>query len=308
MQTKFIYFTDLHLQVKAPSSRTDDYLASLLLKVDEIISLYKEHNAVGILCGGDLFNTQQPGLRAFAELLFRFRKVPVYGVLGSHDYYGYQVLSIPETAPGYLMLLEGFTLLDERGTCFPDNIRVVGMCHEADQSIETLRVTKLNSDETLIQIVHGDLFVEKVPWPHILVSEIQTDADLVLAGHYHAGWGPVTYNSTTFVHPGSVARTDQSERDITPCVLLITVENTKISLERIPLASARSASEVFRSVSDATSNKVLLGEFVESVRGLNTQSMGSLRDAIVKVGEAQGNAQVVPFLLGELTKVEASRV
>jgi len=80
------------------------------------------------------------------------------------------------------------------------------------------------------------------------VGTVETEADLVLCGHDHLGFGRYDRaDGKTFLNPGAICRLSASEAEIerTVNVALITVENNKLKdIEMIPLQSAKPGEEV----------------------------------------------------------------
>jgi DNA repair exonuclease SbcCD nuclease subunit len=284
----FLYFTDFHGRVTAPRSRTDDYQAALLRKLDEIDRIRQERKVHFMWFGGDLFDTVNPPLGLWVKMATRMRNWELYGNCGSHDYQGYQLATIPETGVGYLEQWGIFHVLDRVGQDFEEGdtrVRVVGIPHLDGLTAEDLSVKK-GEEDYLVELVHGDIVLNPVPWPHILISDIHTEADLVLIGHYHHGFDPVKIGNTVFAHPGSVARTEIGEWDVEPAVYFISAESDPpLWPEKIKLQDVTPSSEVFRAVESESGQEVSLEEFIESIQKLKQTNTGAtLRDVVRTVG------------------------
>ena len=54
---KYLYIQDFHLSGKTPLNRKDNYLQSMLLKLDEILEIATKNKVDAILDGGDFFES-----------------------------------------------------------------------------------------------------------------------------------------------------------------------------------------------------------------------------------------------------------
>ncbi|KKK69155.1 hypothetical protein LCGC14_2936880, partial [marine sediment metagenome] len=52
--TRFVYAADLHLRIKKPQHRIDEWPAVCLDKLEQIVRIAEEADAKFILCGGDV--------------------------------------------------------------------------------------------------------------------------------------------------------------------------------------------------------------------------------------------------------------
>lgn len=239
---KFGYFTDSHVRGDSPEGRTDDYRLSMLTKLEEIGQIWIDKGVDAILFGGDLFHTPDPVTSVKYDLMNVLkgwsRYQEIFGVIGSHDYFGYQIKSLKRTAIGlferagiiHLIGSEGFPkYLDftlPEGLC-----RVVGtphtywLCEDPKNFFEP----KDPEVDFQIQLVHGDLIDKPVLWQHVLCKEAPTKSDLVLIGHYHPGWKtPLRTNNSLYVNPGSIGRLENTGVQRTPRVCIIDTQTRDV--------------------------------------------------------------------------------
>ncbi|MCK9542535.1 MAG: metallophosphoesterase family protein [Novosphingobium sp.] len=245
------FFTDLHARNDTPTSRTDDFRNSILTKLHESGEIFKKANVDCVLFGGDLGHTPDPSYSLANAIVRELRRweLPIIGVVGSHDYFGYQKMTIERTIIGTMVAAGIMQLVDENDieTIFSkdSNTRVIitGSRHQYDSVDYPERLNhKYIDDGALLQIqlVHCDLFHEYVPWRHLLIENIKTESDLVLSGHIHSGWkDPIKINDTTFFNPGSIGRLEKSKIQRIPRVLIINIYGRKeFSIESVYLSSA----------------------------------------------------------------------
>jgi len=251
----FGYFTDTHFRFETPEQRTDNFLQSMLLKLTEIGDIFKKEKVDYVLFGGDLYDSDSVAKTVITSLqsILRSWQLPIIGVVGSHDYIGYQMRSLKSTAlgitesAGLIELIGGAEherdkLLEKNNT----KVRVVGFPHTHTFTDSKENMYCGDTDIYTIQIVHADLNDKPVQWPHILIEDNLTDADLCLSGHYHPGWEkPIvkqkcTYKGhCTFVNPGSIARMKNTGVRRIPRVCIIKVEEKNlVDLKYITLKSA----------------------------------------------------------------------
>jgi len=254
-RTRIGFFTDTHGRGDTPEGRTDDFRVSLCTKLEEIGSIWESEKVDYVLFGGDLFHTPDISNSVKYDIMHILKgwNKDIIGVVGSHDYFGYQMKSLKRTALGIVAKAGIMTLVGGEG--LPqyidlDDVIVVGTPHTywlADDPINFF-AKRVNKDYSFqIQLVHGDLVHKPVPWPHVTIDQVKTESDLVLSGHVHPGWpDPITIGSTTFFNPGSIARLENTGVQRTPRVIVVDVsvnddyiESPSFIIESIELKSGR---------------------------------------------------------------------
>jgi DNA repair exonuclease SbcCD nuclease subunit len=258
---KLGFFTDTHIRADSPEGRTDNFRQSILTKLEEIGQIWKDNSVSVVLFGGDLFHTPDVAKSVINDVIpiFRSWQLPIIGVVGSHDYFGYQLKSLKRTALGHFVNFGCIQLVGDEDLIpeinleihVGDGIFITGTSHSywfadtptiCNKTIEDGSTVKYQ-----IQLVHGDLFNTSVPWPHILTSQVKTESDLVLSGHIHSGWPNkiIKHGNTKFVNPGGVARLENTGVQRIPMVCTIDVyinnkkeTNMDSKIDFIPLMSA----------------------------------------------------------------------
>jgi DNA repair protein SbcD/Mre11 len=257
---RLIYLTDTHIRGTTPRSRTDEFPDTIRKKLMEIISIAHERKVDFVLHGGDVFD--RPSLspavvREFASV-FRQFQVPIYAIAGNHDIYGHNPATIDRTMLGLLDAFGTLTLIepDQPVVLEKDGLRVqvTGQPFHYDLDRREIHldyaVKNTTSSDFCIHMVHGMLVDRPLPEgvAHTLVHqlwELDSDWDLLLTGHYHAGFPIQSKEGRYIVNPGAIARVNNQLSEISrmPQVLYIELSET-IHLELIPLSCAKPGEEV----------------------------------------------------------------
>lgn len=256
---KFLYFTDTHIRGTTPKNRKDNFFETLKNKFLEIKKIADEADVDYILHGGDWFDRPDisPAIvREFAVLIKAFEK-PVFTIAGNHDIYGHNPDTIGRTMLG---LLEGIGLIrlikyNDLIVLEKDGLRVqlTGKPYNYDIDGDGFRdyyIVKRKEDVNYaINIVHGMLlskpFFEGIQYT--LLEDIkETEADITLAGHYHAGFGIKKIKGKYFVNPGSLVRVANTISEIRrqPKAVLIRLEAVDIDIREVELSTALPGDEV----------------------------------------------------------------
>lgn len=238
------FFTDTHIRIDTPCGRTDDFKKAILLKLEVLGDMWREYKVDLILFGGDLFHTPDPATSIIYDTMhiLKLWGRNIIGIIGSHDYFGYQPKSLKRTGIGLLQKAGIIELIGNEGNSkdyVNDSsfLRVVGTshCYGLCDDITNFFEPKLSHNHFQIQLVHGDLLDKPVLWNHVLCRNVKTESDLVLSGHYHPGWlKPLTYGNTTFINPGSIGRLETSLTPRYPRVLIINSETRKVNFVQVP--------------------------------------------------------------------------
>ena len=236
----FGYFTDTHVRGDNPDARTDDFRKSIFTKLEEIGEIWSTNGVDCVLFGGDLFHTPEPvnSLKYDLMSILKNWNIRIIGVIGSHDYFGYQIKSLKRTAIG---LFEKSGIIELVGNVGESTNPIINMSHDKITIVGTPHTywlcddvnnfysKKIFNDHFQIQLVHGDLLDKPVPWQHVSCKDVKTESDLILSGHYHPGWkNPLPIGGTTFINPGSIGRIENSSRIRIPRVCIINSMNKEI--------------------------------------------------------------------------------
>lgn len=236
---KLLYFTDTHIRGTSPKNRLDDFPDSLMKKFVEIKNIIDRENIDFVLHGGDLFDRPDVSLAVsskFTRVLQDFNRT-TYMISGNHDVYGHNPDTINRTVLGFLNTLGIITLIDRDKPVVleKDGKRVLLTGQPYVYNIDEKKESYFQNtfpDENFdlrIHMVHGMLldkpFIKGISYT--LVDDIlDTDADVLLAGHYHAGFKTINKDGKYFINPGSLVRISNTLNEIKrlPKVILIDLE------------------------------------------------------------------------------------
>lgn len=257
---KILYFTDTHIRGNSPRSRKDDFPSTIRRKMEEIVEIAKEHKVDYVLHGGDVFDhpNLSPAVVGDFASLFRGFGVPVYAIAGNHDVYAHNPITLPRTMLGLLDAFGTLQLVHEGDRIKLEKDGVIVQLsgqpfhYDLDKRDVALDYAVKNEMQAnfCIHMAHSMLVDRSLPdsVAHTLVSqvwELKSDVDVLLTGHYHAGF-PIQHREGRYViNPGAVSRVNNhiSEMKRTPQVVLLDLTD-HIDVTVLPLTSAKSGDEI----------------------------------------------------------------
>lgn len=242
----FIYYTDVHAKGISPSTRTDDYPTTVERKLLDVFAYGHEHNVDFFACGGDFSDSPYISARYMARLGETLSKAqkPHYFVWGNHDMMAWNPTTIQDTTIGlFAKFQEQFHLLSKTPTYVEFNGQEIALSGVSSYASLDRTITvdgkelhrnrdyliKKQKDIPHIHIVHGYLAPRPIleDIPHTLVSELaDTEADLTLGAHEHAGFSLITLpNGQLVINPGALSRVfaSHSEMNRMPQFLHVTI-------------------------------------------------------------------------------------
>ncbi|MCS1351229.1 metallophosphoesterase [Mechercharimyces sp. CAU 1602] len=308
---RLLYFTDTHIRGTSPRSRMDDFPQTLKEKVLEVVKIANREEVDVILHGGDFFDRPDVSpsvVGEFAGILRKF-SAPIYTIAGNHDIYGHN----PETAHRSMIgLLDAFgtvTMLNqgERRVLTAGGIKVQlsGQPFHYDLDRRDVRLDYVVQNESeadfCIHMVHGMVVERALPdgVHHTLVDKLWSDdVDLLLTGHYHAGFAVQEKEGKYIVNPGALARINNhpSEMRRRPQVALITL-GEKIDIQLFPLRSAPEGKDVLdRSyIEEAAWRAEKMSSFVQQVQAAGTFHSLDPVEIINEIALLEGIADEVKY-------------
>lgn len=304
---KLLFLTDTHIRGTSPINRRDNFLEALELKLQEVIRIIIDEKVDFCLHGGDMFDRPDisPSIVREVGIILKQCPVPIYTVAGNHDIYGHNPSTVSRTMLG---LLDGLGIVKliaagEKVILTKGNLKVqlTGQPFDYDLDKEGeygYLVEKTPGVNYAIHLVHGLLLEKPLFGSYTLIENIlKTQADIVLAGHYHRGFSKVIrVEGKYFVNPGSLVRLEASLSEIkrTPQVALIDLESGSINIKLIKLASALPGSEVL------DESKLLTRDYQE-------KRMADFVQGIKEVGEFKAfNIQEIMEMIAEREEIKAT--
>ncbi|MGE5543909.1 MAG: metallophosphoesterase family protein [Bacillota bacterium] len=279
---RLLFLTDTHFRGSSPVNRKDNLMSTLKEKLSEVVSLANDYRVDYVLHGGDFFDTPNPALSVVGDFLeiLRELKAPLYGVAGNHDIFGGNLQTLSRTVLGFTARMGFFRLLgaEERVTLEAGGIRAClnGRPYHLDIDRRPRHldywVEKDAECDLTIHLIHGMLLDKQhFPGDCTLIDDLEnTGADLVLAGHYHLGFGNLQRGNRHYVNPGALVRLSNHHREIERQVrvALIDLSGGAINCRLIPLQSAPAGEEVLdRTRAEELESRILAMErFTREVR------------------------------------------
>lgn len=284
---RLVAFNDAHIRGSTPRSRIDDYPEAIWSKFQQLTTFISTHKIAAVLNGGDLFDTPDPSTGVVNRYLKLFKSwdIPIYSVIGSHDKFGYNDKTVARTALGTLWaagvcsIVSGCKQIGE--TC---SIAGVSHSYSLDENPKTdyFRKKTTEDGDYFIQICHGMITEGPFFGKYTVYSQIQTEADLVICGHYHPGFGPYEVSGSTIINIGAMGRTENIVRAYPPGFLYI---DTAIpSWDFIPFDTEKNPF-VTKTAIDSTT-LVDIEKFIEMLR----QKVGDfektdIKELIISIGK-----------------------
>ncbi|SFJ24940.1 metallophosphoesterase family protein [Thermoflavimicrobium dichotomicum] len=310
---RLLYITDTHIRGTSPRSRIDDFPETMRQKLAEVKEIADREQVDAILHGGDVFdrpNLSPAVVRGFVQQ-FRDFSVPIYAIAGNHDIYGHNPETIDRTMLGLLDAFGTIRLIrnGEMITLEKDGVLVqlTGQSFHYDLDKRDCALDYCVKNQIgatyCIHMVHG-MLVDR-PFPdhvaHTLVQHLfeqENQVDILLTGHYHAGFPIQERKGKYIVNPGALARINSSHLEIQrmPQVALIDLTDG-IQIRLIPLSCAAKGETVIdRSyIEQANDRQQKLAAFVQEVEAANEFKAMDVREIIDTIALLEGVAEEVKF-------------
>lgn len=254
MSFSLVFRTDVHLSDKSPASWKASYLEEVLSNLRQVGQIARDHDALAVLDGGDLFHVKSPSKNSHALVRECIRmhsqeyRVPTYTVVGNHDMQYNNVDTLSQQPLGVVLESGAVGLLTER--VFESGgirVRVVGVPFVPDRKIESLLdIQKKPGDDYLVAVVHA-LAAESPPpiveeffgEPVFRYSDLVTEngPSLFCFGHWHKDQGVSVVGGKTFVNPGSLSRGSLSFETLSRTPKAVVFQfGSSLEVKEIPLA------------------------------------------------------------------------
>lgn len=281
---KFVYITDTHFRTKPPRNRTDDFVVSLLKKLEWVIKFCKKKKCVHLLHGGDLFDSPKidDKIAGTVAKMFARSGLQVYFILGNHDVIGKNETSyihgrihMFESYPWFHMIggqhVE-FKYSSITGLNYASDLECPSFVKMPDTPVGKVTIAMLHSmvtDERMI-IEHGK--ARTIRCSAITVP----NASIILTGHFHPGYLPrENVFGQVWCNPGAFVRKNASEarQNVGPGLLYIRVskgQNYRLKHYKIPCRD-----DVFNieDIANTVSSKEEREKFVNAFHELQAADM-----------------------------------
>lgn len=326
---RLVWRTDVHMSDQAPSSRKDDWTATVLGKLRQVGLVADKIGADAVLDGGDFFHVKSP-LQNSHSLIRRVVEAhaaypcPVFANVGNHDCVWGDYTYLHQQPLEVLFSTGVFRrCYDEHEAVFEKDgvrVRVIGIpYHGTTYDLERFRRIKRGDEDHLVCIAHllaspsgGTMFEGE---DIVKYSDLTAYApDVFCFGHWHKDQGVTKVGAKTIVNIGSLTRgalsQDEMQRQPACGVLTFTKQDVQVKVVRLKVAPAVDVFDVEGRVR-AEKRSEMMDTFVESMRQKIVMQQGRGLDEIVRemeLPQAQGRAgQVRERVLSYLERAEGSR-
>jgi exonuclease SbcD len=257
---KLLYAGDPHVKGSNPRNRIDNYKDTVFAKIREIFQLSKDYDCKGIVFPGDVLDSPEISNLFLVELagLLDESPCPIYTTIGNHEMYGYNIETYIRTSLRILsMLVPKLHVVTILPVVFEHNPRVCltftpysGRIDIGGYGYSPESLYMPNQENMIrVHVAHGMALDHRPPFDrYTLIQEVKTEADLVITGHDHTGYGIYKRaDGKVFLNPGSITRLSASITEMTRPVqvALITFnDNQRFEIDLVPLESAKPGEEV----------------------------------------------------------------
>lgn len=272
---KIVFITDTHITTSAPF-RVGDPLLDVLSKLDYVIEFANFKDAV-IVIGGDIFDKSTIPYEAYTAVCETLRKAKYtpWAIKGNHD----QLFRCDD---------------NDRKTTLYNAFKLGVLCElkepvDFGEFILTPDKSLINRDKPQILVYHGFLNVKDGKYT-VFIDDLAgvTTPTLVLLGHDHVEYEPVTLGACTVYRIGSLFRNRRVETsDRNPKMLYVEVSDGKFIPEVLEVP-AKPATEIFRETV-GKSDKVEESDYValiSELKRVNGEDV-DLLSVVSKIAEAR---------------------
>jgi len=263
---RFFAVGDLQLTDKIPIRRKDNFIDAEFKKLKSIGNLVRENHVDVLFLLGDVFDYSTVSLWFINRIVQEFKlfNVPVYSIVGNHDVAG-RVEGVHETALGNLFetgIVKRLSLVQ-----YINGICVRGIDYTTNHNLDLYK-----ADPGDIILSHNMIVPTPFPYTdYLLACDVANiiKKGVVICGHYHIPFEYVNEN-VKVLNPGVIVRTDITEIDTDPSVLLFNTADQ--SYKFLSLNSSRGV-DVFNT-EEYNKDKVdelNLQDFISAIRSTQFQ-------------------------------------
>jgi exonuclease SbcD len=296
----------VHIKATTPVNRLDDYFSTTLQKLEYIINIANTGGYDMILCTGDLFDAPVVSVKTLLEVykVFSKLKVPFHMPLGNHDIYGYNLRSYSRSSAKLLWLLcDKVEIYDDLLSVIYNGVEISfqPFCAEVDVNGYGYSYSYASGSILKIHVVHGMLMKSKPNFePYTLISDVKTDADIVISGHDHIGYGVIhREDDVTFMNVGSLTRKTASVAEIDRIPKYCTLNcysdgNFDVDVTEIPIAKPGDQILDRTAIEEKKRKEEIIEEFKDVLQeSADFTSQVNLEALIISIGTLQNVKQSI---------------
>jgi len=290
--------SDEHISDQNPALRVDEYINTVLNKINWQHEFAKNAGCEAIIRGGDLFHHKNPSKTSHMTMLklmeiLKKHDLNNFVLIGNHDVVNSNLDNLSRAPLGVMYQMPRFNRLHQqvfqRGSL---SVEVVSIDYSPLETLDSLKgkILKNHKYNYTIAVVHA-LAEDK---PKESLSKFFGDAvfayedldfpgvaDVLVFGHYHKDQGIRKLGNTQIVNLGSLTRGSLTFENMNrkPKNAMITLSGSGVSIEEIVVPHA-DASKVFDIRKKESIEKEIrdITEFVDKLRRGSNTSFNGIED------------------------------
>lgn len=286
---KILYGADFHLRASTPSCRKDsDFYKTQLDKLRQVVKIARDENVDYILNGGDFFDSHDPTNRLMHDTMAILNQSEAHIIVnpGNHDIFGANTATLYRSGLGILWqagLIESYS--GRTDTWLGDGVIVRFLPYSLSITEDDYNFKNKSTGVVHIIVNHDMLVTHFVPYPHKLVSELKTNADVVLCSHWHAQFlERPGKGDTLFLNPGPLSRQTTHEAKIEPSVAILDIGPGSFSASLVRLDVRPSSEVIDLTKPDSEDKEGLAEQFLDALRQTSVKTLDR-QQLIQSVGE-----------------------
>lgn len=254
---RFLVTGDWHLRGTNPRNRIDDYVAAAKAKLREVMYLAWERDARAIIMPGDLWDRPEVTTGVLLDYVYVLKEshVPIIVTSGNHDIYGYNIETLERTSLNLAAMLVPQMDVNKTKFISDSGLSTVISCQPYTGKVDidgwgySFDYPPYVEDHFKIHVVHGMLLDHEPPFDkYTLLSEVKTNADIVITGHDHTGYGIYRRaDDVTFINPGALLRSAASVSEMERPIQVALIEirgKGDYDVKLLPITCAKPGNEV----------------------------------------------------------------
>jgi len=242
-------------------------------------------------------------LLEFTKLLSN-SPVPIYSTIGNHDLFSYNLDTYERTSLCLLEMLvpqlQVYGIFRHRGYGINLPGERVWITFEPYTSKMDIggygygqQLDPPNDRWLRIHVAHGLLLDHVPPFDrYTLVQDVETNADIILTGHCHTGYGVYKRkDGKVFCNPGSLLRSSASTEALERAIQVAVIDTETRDIELVPLKCAKPGNEVLdRSKIEADDRReYAMSEFAALIQtGTGEKAVVPINDIVETIAKQEG--------------------
>lgn len=225
-ECKFGFLTDTHFSVVRNNFRTDSFFDSVISKFSQCYDHFNASGCEFIVHGGDMFDKYRsyshPMILKIREVIVN-SKIPTYFIWGQHDLLGYNRDSSRNSNLEFLKEICDGKLKELNDHVDAGSLHLYASHVDQDPAEVFQKINRKRSFKPSVVVAHALLYNTHSNFGTIDIYKFDNiKPTLVLSGDLHSGFEATQIGNTTFYNPGSLARTEKTDRK--PKCVVITLK------------------------------------------------------------------------------------